>query len=108
MVRCQPCTVDYDFLVQTETQAMDARHIVNHKMIGRGLDMKTNSWRKQLNGTYPFFGRLLSEYQNIPQQLFKNITEHYKRDFEVYGYGFKQNADGSVLTQWKAAENNGD
>ena len=77
-------------------------------MIGRGLDMKTNLWRKQVKGTYPYFGRLLSEYKNIPEQLFKNITEHYKRDFEVYGYGFKWNVDGSVLTECNAAENNGD
>ena len=37
-----------------------------------------------------------------------NITEHYKRDFEVYGYGFRRNADGSVLTECNAVENNGD
>ena len=108
MVRCQPCTVDYDFILRTETQYMDAPYIVNHKMKSRGLQMKTKSWREEVNGTFPYFGRKLKEYESIPDDLFHDIVKHYEKDFEVYGYGFHRTGGGAIVTNCTAAENNGE
>ena len=76
-------------------------------MRGRGLNVKTKSWRKGIAGNYSNFGRKMDEYQQIPEELFQDIVHHYEKDFEVYGYGFKR-INGSVVTECAAAENNGD
>ena len=107
LIRSQPCKVNYDYIVRTETNQLDAPFIVNHKLRGRGLNLKTKSRREQVAGEYSNFGRRISEYSSIPDDLFYKIIDRYKNDFLVYGYNFTRLADGSVLTECNCDENGG-
>ena len=49
------------------------------------------------------FGRILKEYQDIPKDLLKNITESFASNFEMYGYSY-QRRNGIVLTKCEVSK----
>ena len=102
--RCQPCLINYDYVVRTETMRHDAPYIVNHKMIGRGLQLKTKARRKAVSGERSDFGRIIQEYRQIPEDLFQKIAKRYEHDMYVYGYNYTVLPDGQIVTECSSGQ----
>ena len=83
---CQPCSIDYDYIVKLETHDQDASYIVNKKLSGRGISTKGNSRRDPAKS----FTETLPEYNTLDPQLFQVTVDHYHRDLEQFGYEFVQ------------------
>ena len=46
----------------------------------------------------PYYGRELREYMEIPDDIFDDVSSLYRRDFEMYGYGYDRE-NGNVVTR---------
>ena len=97
--RCKPCRVKLDYIVRTETHDHDAEYIIKEKLRGRGLQSRTKAWRDKVKGEFPYFGRELTEYQEVPDDVFNKVALKYKTDFELFGYSYERSQNGSVITK---------
>ena len=67
--------------MRTETHDHDAEYIIKEKLRGRGLQSRTKAWRDKVKGEFPYFGRELTEYQEVPAAVFNKVALKYKTDF---------------------------
>ena len=109
IVRCQPCKLQFDNVVRVETLEEDQRYIIEHKLRGQGLGMRANV-RANISGrtsTRSSFQSSLAEYADVPEELFQAMVDHYKEDYQVYGYHFKRSFNGNVTASCSSGLNNG-
>lgn len=91
VAHCHPCEVMYDHIVRLETIQEDIPTILQrHRTYRETLpslqvrNMARDMRTKMLN--------LYKEYNEIPQDLIDRIYEHYRLDFELFGYTWEKSA----------------
>ena len=97
---CQPCLINYDLVLKTETLDRD-----NDRIIKRRLKPYHRGERTAANvqgGKCPMEtllseGKKMEIYKSVKDVDFQSLVEKYKSDLEFFGYSFKRN-NGSVDT----------
>ena len=92
---CQPCIINYDYVLKTETLDHDNEHIILTylKPYMRGLGTKGNivAGGHQTSSLTPL-GRDLEIYINSSIADMSYLEQMYKHDFEEFGYSWKYTA----------------
>jgi len=87
--QCNPCLIDYDFIVKLETVQMDAPNIINYLDINKVGRFPIT--RFDVNGDtksiqYDVMGKLKNAYKNIDNETILKLFKIYKWDFLLFGY----------------------
>ena len=83
---CLPCAIKYDYIAKLETSDFDAQHIIQHKLSKKfmGMNRKLNVFRNQSD--YVEYGKVLAEYDSVPNDLLCEVLKYYRDDMEMFGY----------------------
>ena len=83
---CFPCAIQYDYIAKLETSDTDAQFIIKNKLSGKTevMKQKWNQFRNQM--TFMKYGRMLEEYNQVPDGLFQEVFEYYRDDMDMFGY----------------------
>ena len=86
---CQPCSVNYDYIVRLETANHDSVPILELFHINDTLPHKNDGKRTMSQEQLGIGQSFLSEYANIPHDIMKNVFDRYALDFALYGYKYE-------------------
>ena len=89
---CQPCLVNYDYIVKTETMDEDNEPIINEHLLPyrRGLHTADNvvaGGPRQTSLTSK--GREIEEYQGLSEEDLKFVEDRFEQDLRYFGYSWK-------------------
>jgi len=79
---CQPCNVDYDYVIKFETLEQDMEYL-KRKLSISDYHRKAVFPRKKFKTNYDIVAKT---FQTIPSKLALKLYAKYKQDFELFGY----------------------
>ena len=80
---CYPCQVEYDYIAKLETQAADARYIINEKLAGRGADTIFNV-HSHREGASVY--KELPELHDLKVDELDGLKNMFSWDMNLFGY----------------------
>ena len=94
---CQPCVIQYDEILKTETYPGDIEHIIlNH--LGpyhRGFGTKHNVASGGItDASLTDLGRHMEEYSSLAQWHMDYLTHRYQQDLQYFGYSWRKDHTG--------------
>ena len=78
---CHPCAINYDFIGHLETLQKDGPRIL--KMAGIDDRVTFPPVHKSTDSD-----EVLEYYSQVPPRYIKQLGEHYRNDFEMFGYEY--------------------
>ena len=90
---CQPCLINYDLVLKTETLDWDIDQIIKSRLkpYHRGLGTAANVHRGKCKmESLLNEGKKMEVYNSINDRKFQSLVKKYKSDLEFFGYSFKR------------------
>ena len=89
---CQPCIVNYDYIVKTETMDEDNEPIINEHLLPYRRGLHTAEYvvaggPQQSSLTNQ--GRKIQEYERLSEEDLKFVKDRFEQDLRYFGYTWK-------------------
>ncbi|ELU10071.1 hypothetical protein CAPTEDRAFT_93264 [Capitella teleta] len=97
---CQPCFMNYDYMVRVETLNRDAKHILEKLELDMANFPHFNSNREsisQLTKDLPIYNDLTDNLKNI-------LQNYYKRDMDLFGYQWNNSTNLASCDNYDSSE----
>ena len=99
---CQPCDVDYDYILRLETGESDTKFFLED-ILNEALSKEEDIQRKNSQGSFSEqdmlnanFQRIYPQFANISRPVFEAVAKHYVQHAEMFGYSSEFTEKGLV------------
>ena len=93
---CQPCLINYDLVLKTETLDQDIDRIIKsrlkpyHRGLGTAVNVQGGKCKME---SLLREGKKMEIYNSIKDHDFQSLVKMYKSDLDFFGYSFKRDND---------------
>jgi hypothetical protein len=84
---CQPCAIDYDYMVRVETMQFDSKHILQKLNLTEEKFPQLNHHRSVSNYKLE---KDLPDFSTVPSDIMNTLHRLYAKDLEIFGYTFNR------------------
>ena len=90
--KCDPCFVNYDYVVKLESQPEDSAYIIKNKLQGRGVGTALNVQRdtSSNNPLLSSSGKKLNIFKNLTVEQMQFMHDRLQPDLDMFGYTFDE------------------
>jgi len=112
--RCLPCAMNYDIIIKFETIEEDSKYLIEQCGLDDRLEVlhenpaptgpetdqgyknkskKVRKGKEKANVVNSDSKKALSFFKDIPKSKIKKLYQHYRHDFEIFGYSAEEYLD---------------